>query len=98
MRYSDIVECIKINQIKQCISVNTLAKRVCVTPQVITDIRGYRLKVSRSLFEKIIKELSIIDLTDFDKEQLLSNQERAKDNKHKKYLKEKEKRLMKVEI
>lgn len=98
MRYFDIVECIKINQVKQCISVNTLAKRVSVVPQVITDIRGYRLKVSRPLFDKIIKELSITDLTDFEKEQLLSNQKKAEENKHRKYIKEKEKRLMKGEI
>ena len=52
--YRDIVECIKLNQIKQGISVKTLASRVGVHTQVITDIRGYRMKVSPVLFDKIL--------------------------------------------
>lgn len=93
MVYRDIVECIKLNQIKQNISVNTLAKRVNVTPQVITDIRGYRLKVSERLFDLILKELSIKDVTEEDKKVLLENQKIAQINKHKKYLKNKNRKV-----
>lgn len=95
--YRDIVECIKLNQIKQGISVKTLSARVGVHSQVITDIRGYRLKVSSCLFDKIIAELSIRDISDLEKEYLLSHQINAQVNKHKKYLKEKERKLKKVE-
>ena len=92
MAYRDIVELIKMYQIKQGMSVKTLASRVGVTAQVITDIRGYRLKVSPVLFEKIIKELSIIDLSEDEKKVLLENQVRAQINKHRKYIKEKQKK------
>lgn len=95
MLYRDIVECIKMNQVKQNISVNTLAKRVGVVPQVITDIRGYRLKVSAKLFDSILRELSVMDITQEEKEFLLSNQNKAKENKHKKYIKEKENKFKK---
>lgn len=93
MAYRDIVECIKLNQIKQNISVNTLAKRVNVTPQVITDIRGYRLKVSEKLFDLILKELSIKDITESEKKELLENQQIAQMNKHKKYIKNKNRKV-----
>lgn len=92
MIYRDIVECIKINQIKQCITVKTLASRIGVTPQVITDIRGYRLKVSKKLFDKILKELSVIDLNENEKQYLLENQKKAQENKHKKYIKGKKRK------
>lgn len=92
MPYRDIVELIKLNQIKQGISVKVLANRIGTNPQVITDIRGYRLKVSEKMFDSILKELSVTGLSDSDKALLLANQERAKQNKHNKYLKEKEKK------
>lgn len=92
MAYRDIVELIKLNQIKQGISVKVLANRIGTNPQVITDIRGYRLKVSEKMFDSILKELSVTGLSDEDKALLLANQERAKQNKHNKYLKEKEKK------
>ena len=92
MSYRDIVELIKLNQIKQGISVKVLANRLGTNPQVITDIRGYRLKVSEKMFDSILKELSVTGLSDEDKALLLANQERAKQNKHNKYLKEKEKK------
>lgn len=91
MQYRDIVECIKMNQIKSGISVKTLASRIGVTAQVITDIRGYRLKVSKKMFDSILMELGVVDLSEKDKEFLLNNQEIAKRNKHNKYLKEKNK-------
>ena len=97
MAYRDIVELIKMYQIKQGVSVKTLASRVGVTAQVITDIRGYRLKVSPVLFEKIIKELSIIDLSEDEKKVLLENQVRAQINKHRKYEREKENKKRKEE-
>ena len=92
MAYRDIVELIKVNQIKQGISVKVLANRLGINPQVITDIRGYRLKVSEKMFDNILKELSITDLSESEKALLLSKQERAQMNKHNKYLKEKEKK------
>lgn len=92
MNYRDIVECIKMNQIKQGISVKTLANRVGVHSQVITDIRGYRMKVSPVLFDKILAELSVCDISQAEKEYLLSNQSNAQAHKHKKYLKEKERK------
>lgn len=92
MLYRDIVECIKLNQIKQGISVKTLASRVGVHTQVITDIRGYRMKVSPALFDKILAELSVCNLSVEEKEYLLSNQANAQAHKHKKYLKEKERK------
>lgn len=92
MNYRDIVECIKMNQIKQGISVKTLASRVGVHSQVITDIRGYRMKVSPVLFDKILAELSVCDISQSEKEYLLSNQSNAQAHKHKKYLKEKERK------
>lgn len=93
MCYRDIVELIKMNQIKQGISVKVLAERLDINPQVLTEIRGYRLKVSPKLFEKILRELSIIDLSEEEKIDLLNNQEFAKRYKHKKYLKEKNKKM-----
>lgn len=95
MNYRDIVECIKLNQIKQGISVKTLANRVGVHSQVITDIRGYRMKVSPVLFDKILAELSVCDISVEEKEYLLSNQSNAQAHKHKKYLKEKERKMNK---
>lgn len=92
MQYRDIVELIKLNQIKQGISVKVLANRLGTNPQVITDIRGYRLKVSEKMFDLILKELSVTDLSETEKKLLLANQERAQKNKHNKYLKEKEKK------
>lgn len=92
MLYRDIVECIKVNQIRQGVSVEFLAKRLNVTPQTITNIRGYRLKVSRELFDSIIKELGIFDLDEVEKERLLNNQQKASDYKRKKYLKLKNRR------
>lgn len=97
MAYRDIVELIKLYQVKQGISVKTLAARVGVTAQVITDIRGYRLKVSPILFDKIIKELGIVGLSDEEKKILLENQTRAQMNKHRKYEREKENKLRKEE-
>ncbi len=91
MEYRDIVELIKFNQIKQGISVKKLAERVGTSPQVITDIRGYRLKVSEKMFDAILKELSVIGLSDEDKKSFLENQSIAQENKHRKYLKEKHK-------
>ena len=67
MSYRDIVECIKLNQIKQGISVKTLASRVGVHTQVITDIRGYRMKVSPVLFDKILAELSVCNINEEEK-------------------------------
>ena len=87
--YRDIVELIKFYQIKQGISVKTLASLVGTSAQVITDIRGYRLKVSKKMFDLILNELGVTDLSEEDKVILLQNQERAKENKHRKYLKEK---------
>lgn len=92
MSYRDIVELIKLNQIKQGVSVKKLAERVGTSPQVITDIRGYRLKVSSKMFNLILKELGVTDITDFEKEILLTNQCIAQENKHRKYLKEKQKK------
>lgn len=89
MNYRDIVECIKLNQIKQCISVKTLAERVGVSTQTITNIRGYRLMVSADLFDKILKELSVCDMTDTEKFELLRNQNIAKENKRKRNYKDK---------
>lgn len=89
MTYRDIVECIKLNQIKQCISVKTLAERVGVSTQTITNIRGYRLMVSADLFDKILKELSVYDMTDTEKFELLRNQNIAKENKRKRNYKDK---------
>lgn len=89
MTYRDIVECIKLNQIKQCISVKTLAERVGVSTQTITNIRGYRLMVSADLFDKILKELSVYDMTDTEKFELLRNQSIAKENKRKRNYKDK---------
>jgi transcriptional regulator with XRE-family HTH domain len=89
MNYRDIVECIKLNQIKQCISVKTLAERVGVSTQTITNIRGYRLMVSADLFDKILKELSVCDITDTEKFELLRNQNIAKENKRKRNYKDK---------
>ena len=94
MSYRDIVEMIKINQIKQGISVKVLAERIGVSAQVLTDIRGYRLKVSAPLFDSILRELGITDLTDVEKENLLKHQERAQLNKHRKYEKEKNRKLV----
>ncbi len=92
MPYRDIVELIKVNQIKQGVSVKVLANRLGINPQIITDIRGYRLKVSEKMFDNILKELSVTDLSESERTLLLSNQERAQRNKHNKYLKEKEKK------
>lgn len=92
MPYRDIVELIKLNQIKQGISVKKLAERVGTSPQVITDIRGYRLKVSEKMFDAILKELGVTNMSDSEKEFLLANQYVAKENKHRKYLKEKQKK------
>lgn len=92
MPYRDIVELIKVNQIRQGISVKVLANRIGTNPQVITDIRGYRLKVSEKMFDSILKELSVTDLSEADRILLLNNQERAQMNKHNKYLKEKERK------
>lgn len=69
-----------------------LAERVGTSPQVITDIRGYRLKVSDKMFDSIAKELGITDLSDTERRFLLDNQIIAKENKHRKYLKEKQKK------
>lgn len=90
--YRDIVEFIKLNQVKQGVSVRKLAERVGTSPQVITDIRGYRLKVSDKMFDSITKELGITDLSDTERRFLLDNQIIAKENKHRKYLKEKQKK------
>lgn len=92
MPYRDIVELIKMYQIKQGISVKKLAERVGTSPQVITDIRGYRLKVSEKMFDSILKELGVTDISDIEKTHLLANQYRAKENKHRKYLKGKQKK------
>lgn len=92
MPYRDIVELIKVNQIRQGISVKVLANRVGTNPQVITDIRGYRLKVSEKMFDSILKELSVTDLSEAERILLLNNQDRAQKNKHNKYLKEKERK------
>lgn len=88
MFYKDIVECIKMNQIKQSISNRTLAKRLGVSETTITDIRGYRMKVSSNLFDKIIAELSIIDISENEKERLLNTQDVAKKNRHRRYIRE----------
>ena len=92
MPYRDIVELIKLHQVRQGISVKVLASRIGTSPQVITDIRGYRLKVSEKMFDAILTELGVTDLSDSEKTFLLANQERAKRNKHNKYLKEKQKK------
>lgn len=92
MPYRDIVELIKLHQVKQGVSVKKLAERVGTSPQVITDIRGYRLKVSEKMFESILKELGVTDISNSEKEILLANQYRARENKHRKYLKEKQKK------
>ena len=92
MPYRDIVELIKVNQIRQGISVKVLANRIGTNPQVITDIRGYRLKVSEKMFDSILKELSVTDLSEAERILLLNNQDRAQKNKHNKYLKEKERK------
>ena len=97
MAYRDIVELIKLYQIKQGISVKTLAARVGVTAQVITDIRGYRLKVSPALFDRILNELGVIGLSEEEKKNLLENQVRAKINKHRKYEREKQNKIRKEE-
>ena len=91
MTFDSFCDKIKLNQIKQGISVKKLAERTGVTPQVITDIRGYRLKVSEKMLDAILKELGITDISNTEKESLLSNQHRAKENKHRKYLREKQK-------
>lgn len=96
MLYRDVVELIKFQQIKQGMSVKTLASRVGTSPQVITDIRGYRLKVSAKMFDAILKELGVVGLSDEEREYLLANQDRAMKNKHRKYLKEKEKKNKKI--
>ena len=96
MEYRDIVEFIKMSQIKTGISVKVLAMRIGVNPQVITDIRGYRLKVSKKMFDAILKELGITNLSEEEKGILLSTQERAKRNKHRKYLKEKERKNSRI--
>ena len=69
-----------------------LAERVGTSPQVITDIRGYRLKVSEKMFDLILKELGVTYLSENDKKILLANQSVAQENKHRKYLKEKQKK------
>ena len=90
--YRDIVEFIKLNQVKQGVAVRKLAERVGTSPQVITDIRGYRLKVSEKMFDAILKELGVTNLSDTEKHFLLANQSIAKENKHRKYIKEKQKK------
>ena len=72
--YRDIVEFIKLHQVKQGVSVRKLAERVGTSPQVITDIRGYRLKVSDKMFDSITKELGITNLSDTERRFLLDNQ------------------------
>ena len=92
VKYRDIVECIKLNQIRQNISNRTLAVRLGVSETTITEIRGYRMKVSRQLFEKVLMELSIKDVDLQDKEELLRNQNMAKKNRQRRYEKEKERK------
>ena len=48
------------------------------------------------MFDVILKELGITNLSEEEKGILLSTQERAKRNKHRKYLKEKERKNNKI--
>ena len=92
LQYRDRVEFIKLHQVEQGVSVRKLAERVGTSPQVITDIRGYRLKVSDKMFDSITKELGITNLSDTERRFLLDNQTIAKENKHRKYIKKKQKK------